>query len=215
MSKDYINTNKVSRILQKQKKRIRFETSIILALVISSGWLCSVFLFHLGLQPLWARYLLSATIGYCSFLVIYWLWMKYIITDISENMKEYAEEKVTYQDKKPGWDFDLGFPDSVDLEAIGVFIGIIAILLVSGFVIFMAPAMLIDFLTSEIILVFLIKKVSSIDEKAVFLNILKNTYIAFLVLCGIIVLWALSLQAFFPGQDSFSSVVSEFFRRRQ
>jgi len=215
MSKDYINTNKVTRVLEKQKNRIRFETSIILALVISFGWLCSVILFHLGLQPLWVRYLLSVTIGYSSFLLLYWFWMKYIINDISENMKKHDEDAIPTKNKRNGWDFDLGFSDGFDLEAIGIFVGIIAIVLVSGFVLIMAPAILIDFLTSEIILVFLFKKVSSIDEKAVFLNILKNTYIAFLVLCGIILIWAVALQVYFPGQDSFSSIVSEFFRQRQ
>jgi len=214
MSKDDKNSARWARVVEKQKRRIRFETSVLLALVLLAGWGCSVALHRGGFHPLWARYLVCVLVAYALFVVLYWVWMKYIITDLSANRKKLEKEPSAGEKDKSVWDFDFGFFDGFDFEILGLFLGILAIAVVAVFVVFTAPAMLLDFVTTEAILVFVGKRVSPMDDKVVVMTILKNTAIPVLVLCGIMVVWAIILQACFPGQDSFSAVVVEFFRQR-
>jgi len=205
--------NPFAKAIENQKGRIRFETSGLLAIVILLGWLSSVGLFHLGFGPLWARYLVSATMAYGLFVVFYWVWMRALIADIGANLERYSADPGPRDKKKSGWDFDLSFADGFDLEGIGLLVGVLAILAVAGFVLVTAPAMVLDVLMSEALLFFVAKRLRSVDETAVLGTILTNTVLAFLILCVVLVVWALALQIYFPEQDSFSSILVEFFRR--
>jgi hypothetical protein len=214
MKSDYVNTSKIQRTLLKQKRRLRFETFLIVTGAGMLGWLASLAMFHIGLKILWARYVISATIGYAIFLVLYWLWIKHIVKDFAENIGRYEKERAPRQGEGLDVDWVPSLPDGADLELFGIILGVVAIVLALIFIVVIAPTMLLDLCTTEIAIFAITRRISSQVEKELFVNILKKTYWIFVVLIVILLVWSLILEICFPGQDSISAILKDFLRKR-
>lgn len=80
---------------------LRFHMSLILTLMVSSGFFSSKILYNLGVENLTLRYSLSFLISYLMFFLCIRIWLFYVFSTRSEN-----------NDSFDWWDFDLWFKGS-------------------------------------------------------------------------------------------------------
>jgi len=207
--------SKIQNSLSNRKKKNRFEATLILILIGLLSVILSYFLDRAGLKILYIRYPICLVFSYLVFIFSFWLWIRYVIKDVSTK-KYYAENNSQNPKRKNTTQSDSwwgGIDLDLDIGELGVFLVIIAAIILGILFVATLPGILIEVISNEIIVLYVFSKLEIIDDGKVFIGIIKNSWIFFTILMVIVLGWSIVVSLIYPDATKFGDVVKEVFKR--
>lgn len=190
--KDSLKT-RLGRLIENRKTRIRFETAVILLLAYLVGWGLSTGLWHLGFDVRWARYAVSTLVGYLVFLGLYFFWFQSLARELSAGLQT-GLEAPSVPDAKTAGGPDLSpLAELFGWEEAGLVAGLVVLVVTFVLVVAMAPVLVLDLATGELLILLALARLGSIDPGTLFGDLVKNTLVVFVVVLALLVGWALVL----------------------
>jgi hypothetical protein len=214
----------------------KFQMSLILLLTGLAGFLASFSLLHLNVTRMWIRYPIAILIAYGVFLLLLrlWLWLhgRDMDLDLDIDLDLPAEESGSGEVSHFNSGADIGdnhvvesaassvnsssgsFWSSIDFDldlddgwiVILALILIIGLLILSLYIIYMAPLLLAEILVDGVLLVGLYKKVKHIDQRHWMRTALRRTIVPALLIALLFSVAGFAMQRVVPEAHSIGGV---------
>ncbi|TGL55421.1 hypothetical protein EHQ58_18520 [Leptospira ognonensis] len=193
----------------------RFQMFVILSATFLSSTLSSIILFNFGISLMYVRYPLAIFAGYLSFFLFLKIWIFFAFKGMNLHPSESIE--LLRIDSNNSYNagninitsapYDFLFEHEQAFLIILFLIFSLSILVIFGYVIFIAPVFLSELVFESFAMTFVYSKIKNYQQIGWYGVVIKNTIIPFLILLAISTLIAFSIQSAFPEIKNMSDLI--------